>query len=141
VDWNSSTARAQRLSQLETLDALTKKDIARLIKAGTSIRIGAGDALVREGEQGPGVYLVVAGELDVHQGDERIGTMRAGDLIGEISMLERTPATATLTATSECEALLIQYDEVRRLVDDVPAFRTAVLATAHDRLQRDRHRE
>jgi CRP-like cAMP-binding protein len=84
---------------------------------------------------------VVAGELEVYKGDERIGTMHAGDLIGEISMLERTPATATLTATSECEALLIQYDEVRRLVDDVPAFRKAVLATAHDRLQRDRHRE
>jgi len=141
MDWNTSSARAERLAGLDQLDQLSRRDIRRVIKSGTSVRLPAGDDLVREGEPGVGVYLLVAGELAVHQGSERIGSVRAGELIGEIGLVERVAATATLTAVTECEALLIEYAEARQLVDELPAFRNALLATAHHRLERDRHRE
>jgi len=141
MDFTTSSARAERLAELDEFDQLSKKDIKKVIKAGTPIHVDAGGDLVREGEYGAGVYLLVSGSLDVHQGKEHIGTVAAGQLIGEIGMVERVPATATLTAVTDCEALFIEYADARKLIDDVPAFRTAVLATAHDRLQRDAHRE
>ena len=141
MDWSAPDARAERFARLQRFDGLSKKDIKAVIKAGKAIRVQPGHDLLRQGEPGTGVHIIVAGELSVHQDGAPVGRMRAGDLVGEISLLTRTAATATLTATSECETLLIEYDDVRRLIDAMPTFRKAIRATAHDRLERDRHRE
>jgi CRP/FNR family cyclic AMP-dependent transcriptional regulator len=141
MSWSSPSERGRRFAEVERFQGLSPKDVKKVIKGGTSVRIGPGEVLLRQGEPGTGIFVVVSGELSVRQGEEDFGVLRAGDLIGEIGLVELVPATTTVTATSEVELLHIGYDETRRLIADVPRFREAIHATAHHRLERDRHRE
>lgn len=61
-----------------------------------------GEAIITEGEHGPGLFIVMDGlvQVSVHRGEEAkaLSYLREGDVFGEISLVRRTPATATCTA-------------------------------------------
>lgn len=61
-----------------------------------------GEAIISEGEQGPGLFIVMDGlvQVSVTRGEAStaLSYLREGDVFGEISLVRRTPATATCTA-------------------------------------------
>lgn len=61
-----------------------------------------GEAIIREGEHGPGLFIIMDGlvQVSVNRGaiTKPLGELREGDVFGEISLVRRTPATATCTA-------------------------------------------
>ena len=141
MNWASDAERRRRFAEVERFQGLSAKDVKKVIKVGTSVRVAPGEDLIRQGEEGAGVFIVISGDLAVRQGEDDLGVVRAGDLIGEIGLVELVRSTTTVTARTEVEALLIGYDETRRLIAELPTFGAALRATAHDRLERDRHRE
>lgn len=141
MNWSSPAERGRRFAEVERFQGLSPKDVKKVIKGGTSVGIAPGEVLLRQGEPGTGIFIVISGELSVQQGEADFGVVHAGDLIGEIGLVELVPATTTVTATSEVEVLHIGYDETRRLIAGVPRFGEAIRTTAHHRLERDRHRE
>ena len=141
MNWSSPSERERRFAEVERFQGLSPKDVKKVIKVGSSVRRSPGEDLIRQGEPGTGIFIVVSGELSVRQGHEDLGRVRPGDLIGEIGLVELVPSTSTVTASTEVEALHIGYDETRRLISEVKKFGEAIRATAHHRLERDRHRE
>jgi cAMP-dependent protein kinase regulator len=71
-----------------------------------------GTALVSEGDESPGLFVVLAGELDVtakgELGTVRIKRLEAGDVFGEMSLVSGGKATATVTAASDCTLLFLE---------------------------------
>jgi CRP-like cAMP-binding protein len=64
------------------------------------IRLAPGDAVVREGESGDGLWILVSGALRVLKGGIEINTItRPGGAVGEISLLLASPYTATVVAS------------------------------------------
>jgi CRP-like cAMP-binding protein len=68
----------------------------------TIMRLAAGDALVRQGETGSDVYLVLDGVIAIERDGEHLGECGPGALLGERSHLEGGIRTATLTAVTPC---------------------------------------
>jgi CRP-like cAMP-binding protein len=84
--------------------------------------------IIREGEPGRGLYVVLHGSVDVwkRDGDEKVllATLGAGDVFGEMSLLQDAPAAASVTAATRSTVLFLAREYVDRLLSSMPAMRT-----------------
>src|SRR6478672_898200 len=88
---------------------LSDEEIARLGKFGEARSYRAGDYIVRVGEQGPGLMLILSGKVEVTQntGDERnhIVTHERGNFMGELAQLSGRPYLVDELALTDVEAV------------------------------------
>lgn len=104
-------------------------DEARVIVASrfTHEQAAAGAVLIEEGAMGRGLFLLLTGSVDVTRRKESgvipLARLGAGDVFGEISLLERMPAAATVTAREATRCMVLPRAIAERLVADVPAVR------------------
>jgi CRP-like cAMP-binding protein len=71
----------------------------------------------------------------VTQNGQSINTLRAGDFFGEIALVEDTPRTATVTATTPVRALVITDRAFKRLLDEQPEIQRKVLVALAERVK------
>ena len=83
----------------------------------------AGDTLVRQGDPGETLIVIVEGRATVDQDGTEIRRLANGDFLGEISLIDGGPRTATVTAETPIEALVIDRAGFDRLMGDHPAVR------------------
>ena len=105
--------RIALLGQLGIFASANRAVLERLAAACTSVRLGAGEVVVREGEEADALYVIVSGRVDVKsrgegEVEEHIRVMEAGSYFGEIGLLERIPRTATVTALDDVELYRIE---------------------------------
>ena len=106
---------------------LDEEDLERLYDSARRIRLGPGDVLMTEGEDGAAAYLAIDGIFEVtkHSGDREyvIDQRVAGDFMGEISLLENALRTATVHAATDTEVLESHARPSRTFFGSVPAPR------------------
>jgi CRP-like cAMP-binding protein len=111
-------------------------DLARRF---TGHELEPGTDVIREGDAGRGLFIVLTGELEVLKGDEpfqtSIAILRSGDIFGEISLVRGTPATATVRAATRAAVLFLARDYFSRLVAALPEMRTFFEDLSEDRLR------
>jgi thioredoxin reductase (NADPH) len=115
----TSPLRDARRAQMYPL--LAPAEIERVRRFGTPRHYARGEMLVRTGESGHGLTLVLAGEVDITQHDESgevrlIVTHRPGAFLGELAQLSGAPALVDAQAGSDVEALGIPPDRLRALL-------------------------
>jgi thioredoxin reductase (NADPH) len=100
---------------------LTDAEIRRLRRFGTPHRFAAGEAMVRTGEGGHGLTIVLAGKVDVtrrREGGpgELLATHEAGNFLGELAQLSGRPALVDAYAKTAVEAIRIPPERLRALL-------------------------
>jgi CRP-like cAMP-binding protein len=84
-------------------------------------QVGAGDVLITEGKNSDGLYVVLHGQVRVEKvvedGQEvPLALLKEGDLFGEISLLTRKPAIATVSATGNTILLKLPRENFQELI-------------------------
>jgi CRP-like cAMP-binding protein len=97
-----------------------------------------GTVLIREGEPGKGLFVVLLGEVEVLKteanGEERaVARLGTGELFGEMALLGEPLTTATVRALAPTTILFLGRDYFRRLVDALPSLRQYFEALAQQR--------
>jgi len=89
--------------------------------------------VVRRGEPADAMFFIMSGELeaDVQPTPRRLGR---GQYFGEIALLHDTVRTATVTAVSECQLLVLDVADFRRLLDAHPDLKASVARVAERRM-------
>ena len=131
----STTADVLRAVPL--FGGMTDRSIETIGQLAQPTTFPAGQTLVREGEPGDSFIVLTAGDATVEQGGRTLRTLHAGDFLGEISLVDGGPRTATVTAASAVEALVVDRDGFGRLMEEFPAVRLDLLDALTRRL-RDR---
>jgi cAMP-dependent protein kinase regulator len=102
----------------------------------------AGEVIITEGKQGPGLYLVVSGRVRVSRDEEGepvlITDLGPGDLFGEISLVMSKPSTATVTAVENTALLHLARDEFHDATKDFPELLKGAYDIAMDREEQNR---
>ena len=125
----------QRLANVPLFNACSKQDLRLIAKLADSDTCRAGEVLVREGRRGNELYVIVDGEAEVSREGETITTLAPGDYFGELAVLRPAPRTATVTATTDMEVLIVTSREVAILVADIPLFARKLLSGMAGRIQ------
>ena len=81
--------------------------------------------------------MLVKGTARVARKGRKIADLGAGDWFGDIALLTDAPRTATVTATSPVDVLVITDRSFKRVVETMPSIALKVLACVGDRLARD----
>ena len=81
-------------------------------------RLGPGQRLVTQGERNSTLYLLVDGEVDIYldDNDKPLNVVRAGETIGEVSLLDHKPATASAVTRGECRVITIDETHIWQLI-------------------------
>lgn len=96
------------------------------------IRARAGQALIKEGDVGDWMLLLLSGTVDVIKTSEagevsRLAVIKEGAAIGEMSMLDAAPRYATCLAIEDVQAGVLTRAVIARLIQDHPAIGAKLL--------------
>ena len=98
------------------------------------------DFLMREGEASDSMYYVKSGTLAIYKrkggAEKQIGTIYAGELVGEMSFLDSQPRSASVKAIQESEVVEIPRVKFNKFLEGQPSWFRALLETLLDRLRR-----
>lgn len=104
------------------------------------IDLKPGDYLMREGEDSTEMYLLKQGTMEVIKTkgteDKQIGTIYAGELVGEMSFLDRAPRSASVRAIGECKVNVIPSEKFEKVLEELPSWMRALMNTLLDRLRK-----
>ncbi|NDC64505.1 MAG: hypothetical protein EBZ59_11105 [Planctomycetia bacterium] len=118
--------RVELLEGLEILDALPPEAIGELAAATVERVFGAGETIIREGDRGDSMFLLVEGRVEVTSRAGNgpavtVGTLGAGDYVGEMSLMTGAVRTATVTALEETRVLEVGKGAFRAVLAAQPA--------------------
>jgi HEAT repeat protein len=126
------------LRRVPLFGQLDPEDLQRLAATATERVFDAGEALVREGEPGDELIVLVEGSVRVvrmEDGVERqLRTFGAGDHIGELAVLRDRPRAATVVAETPVRGLVIGGDGLRAILTERPEAAMAMLGTLAERI-------
>lgn len=99
-----------------------------------------GHKLIEQGRAGTGLFVIAAGEVEVSvQKDSgeavTVANLGAGDVVGEISLLNDAPTTATVSARTRVGALFLPRAEFATVLAAHPAVRDYLQGLSADRLK------
>ena len=95
-----------------------------------------GEVVFHAGEYADKMYVVIDGVLRLTQGENEIDVLTAGDLFGEMGLVENRPRNGTITAVTDSTLLPIDRLRFAALVRQHPGFATRVMAIISSRLAR-----
>ena len=109
-----------------------------------NLNLEENEYLMREGEESNEMYYLVSGTMGVfkRKGDaeQQIGTIYAGELVGEMSFIDGQPRSATVKAVGECELKVIPKEALQKYLGGQPKWYRALVQTLLDRLRRANQR-
>lgn len=116
----ASTETDPALPGLGILVGLGQQSLQNLASFGQYHRVPAGTEVIREGERQNRFYVVISGELKVsaHCGghDVHLSDARAGECLGELSLLEPGPASASIRVETDAVLWSMDIDELRSYI-------------------------
>jgi CRP-like cAMP-binding protein len=102
-----------------------------------------GDLLVREGDAGTGLFVIVDGTADVIRDGHTVATLGPGEFVGELSVLDRRPRLANVIARTPVRSLALASWDLESLIRQDPAIAMSLLRGLAGRLRSiigDHHR-
>ncbi len=132
--------REEMLKRVPIFTGLDRKHIAQLSRIMVPRTFKTGDVIIKEGDQGAGVFVIISGQVEVVGGAQKasptvLNTLGPGDFFGEMALFEGFPRSATVRALEETELLAMTRWDFRAELVSHAEIALAVLETVVRRLR------
>jgi CRP-like cAMP-binding protein len=136
-DWMTLThdRRTELLAACPLFKGIDAAGLAALAEAATSVDFPAGHAIARQGEIGTGFFVIVEGSVRVVRDGVIVARLGAGEFFGELSVLDRMPRNATVSAEVPTSCLALASWDFERVLLEQPALTLAILRGVAARLR------
>ena len=91
---------------------LFDEEIDNLIADCNVLSLEEGEFIVKDGEEGSEIFLILSGGAYVKKGPVTLVELRKGDLFGEMVLLDERTRTADIVATTYTDVLVMEYDTI-----------------------------
>ncbi len=129
--WKSSSEIEDTLAKLQIFSSLSAQDLAELAELCLRKHYAEGDEIVEQGSTGLGLFVLVSGRVEVFKARDghrlRLAELAAGDVLGEIALLDHQPRSASAVALEATECLLMTRDRFRSLLERRPRIAWALV--------------
>ena len=130
-------SKANALRKVPLFSKLTKTELEHVAGNADEVDVPAGKKLTTQGRPGDSFYVLLDGEAVVEIGGEKRRTLKPGDFFGEISMLDRGPATATVKTKTPARLLVMSHSQFRDTIKSSDGLLVKVLLAMGVRLRAD----
>ena len=129
--------KIEALKRVPLFARCSKRELEFLAGEMDEARVGAGENLLTEGALGQGFYVVLEGEVEVTKGGKHRRDLGSGQFFGEISMVDRGPATATVTAKTPLRVLVLSHRQFADAIRANHELSLVVMESMATRLRED----
>lgn len=124
--------KLELLRRIPLFNACNPRQIERIGMLADEVNVPDGKVLMRQGETGHDMMIVVSGQVGVERDGQRINTLGPGDFFGELALVDGGPRTATVTAEAPARLLVVGHRDFHSLMDEFPEIAAQVMnALAH----------
>lgn len=125
------------IRKVSLFEGLDKRTLARILQQTNIYRFATGDSVIDEDASGRfgRLYMVVSGTAEVRVHDSAVASFGPGDHFGEMSVLDGSPRSASIVATSDLETLGLSAWNMRSLLREEPDIALHVIETLVARLR------
>jgi CRP-like cAMP-binding protein len=123
------------LGSVGLFEGLSNKELSQISKASRTVEFPTGSVIVKEGEEGVGFHLILSGRAKVAVKGRTRTTLGPGKFFGELSLIDRGPRTATVTADTNVKTLSLVSWEFLPLVEKTPSIARKLLLEMCRRLR------
>jgi CRP-like cAMP-binding protein len=115
------------LKRSDVFGGLTEEQLGRVLELARPEVFGEGAVIVEEDQKGTRCYFITQGRVDIElrasfsgRGPQRLATIKAGELFGELSLVDGFLRSATARAVEPTEALAFDNAELEALMEREP---------------------
>ena len=105
----------------------SRKHLQRLAADTDELSFGTGEAVVREGDPGETLFVVLQGEGKVVRGGKQVGSVVPGDFFGELSAIDAQPRSASVIAVTPLRVLRLFRRHLMALLKEEPQITLKLL--------------
>ena len=119
----------------------SKSDLQKIARIAEEIEFEPEALLMREGETGHEVFVVVSGQLEVwrRRAGGKIADPGPGEVVGEMALLSKKPRNATVRAATPVHLLRIKDTDFIELLDQLPALWPKIASALADRVSESKN--
>jgi CRP-like cAMP-binding protein len=128
----------QKIAELKRVPLFAQcssAELQALARNADEIDFAAGKTLIERGRGNDTFFILLHGEVTVEIPDHGTRRLGPGDFFGEMSMLDRGPATATVTTATPIEALVLSHAQFHNAIKGNEQIALQVLAVMAARLR------
>jgi CRP/FNR family transcriptional regulator, cyclic AMP receptor protein len=125
------------LDHIDRFSDLSDEEVQKIASTGTYVTVPKDWALMGEGTSADKAYLLISGEVAVRRHGEQVATLGAGDIFGEMGIVQHKLRSATVISLSRLECLHFTREQIEELEQEIPKFREALESSAQSRAHQD----
>jgi signal transduction histidine kinase/predicted CoA-binding protein len=127
------------LKRVPLFSNLSEEDVERLAESIERVELPGGEMLFTQGSPGDKAYIIQEGELEILRESEGrkvlLAVRKAGEVIGEMSILHEAPRMASVRARKDSLLLALGQEQLDDLLNSSPSATRAMLHTISSRLK------
>ena len=125
----SKSDKLDHLAKVPLFEGCSRRELTSIARAGDEITMTAGTLIIDQGQMGREAFVVLDGQVTVKRGGRKITTLGAGAMVGELSLLDHGPRTATVVCDTDCSLFVIDQRHFRGVLEEHPSIAMKLLAT------------
>lgn len=130
-----SDPKLDLLHSIPLFERLRKSDLQRLGQLADEVDVGADRVLMRQGDYGREMFVIISGHVRVERDGSQIRELGPGSWVGEMALLSEGMRTATVTTTEPSRLFVVAHREFHALMDEMPTVRMAVYESLAHRIR------
>jgi len=131
----SSAQKATWLSRVPLFAGISDESMQRLAEVTGEQDFSAGTFIVRQGQVGTGLYVILSGSARVLRGSEELAMLAEGDFFGELAVIDQQPRMASVQAETNTTCLALASWDLLALLEKDPALSLNLIKALADRLR------
>ncbi|MFN0041109.1 MAG: cyclic nucleotide-binding domain-containing protein [Burkholderiales bacterium] len=132
---NRSLASAESREEKAVFSKRELEELASAMRARPPQTYPAGRAVMKEGDAGVYMYVVLRGKLSISIQGTTVGQVNSGGVVGEMALVDQSPRAASATADMESVLLQVSRADFLNLVKTNPGFAVALIKATAGRLR------
>ncbi len=131
----SLSRHASTLQDLPIFKMLPEQVLEELANQAEAVTIPKDREIIAKGDSGDSMYVLLKGVVRVHDQDQLLATLIAGEYFGEYALIDHYTRSATVTTNQVCELLILKGNSFRSVMEQYPKSRDAIMKQLTKRLR------
>jgi CRP-like cAMP-binding protein len=115
------------LSKVPLFAGLGPRDLVKVGRLADEVTVPAGKVLAKEGASAEEFFVILEGTVKISRGGRTLRDLGAGEFFGELAMLGKVPRTATATALTSADLLVVGHREFITLLTEYPTIQAKII--------------
>jgi CRP/FNR family transcriptional regulator, cyclic AMP receptor protein len=130
--WTQIVERLEKVSILGSLSTHQLKNLAKWVKV---VAFEEGETIVKQGDAGIGLYLILEGSAEVRRGNRNLARLGVGQFFGEMTLFDNQPRSADVVALRHSKLAVLSKWEFWGFAASEPTVLLKVLEEMSRRLR------